>query len=104
MNVEIGTETPKFLFWEYFFPNFGILSLQCGWTILESWMQGSWAFSTTPSRLEIISVQIRRPCYTDLADTLLFLLTPDWPASCDEQGQGSEAETEAAGTGPQAAQ
>jgi hypothetical protein len=30
MNVEIGTETPKFLFWEYLFQNFGILSLQCG--------------------------------------------------------------------------
>ncbi len=30
MNVEIGTETPIFLFWEYLFRNFGILSLQCG--------------------------------------------------------------------------
>ncbi len=30
MNVEIGTETPIFLFWEYLFWNFGILSLQCG--------------------------------------------------------------------------
>ncbi len=29
MNVEIGTETPKFLFWEYLFRNVGILSLQC---------------------------------------------------------------------------
>ncbi len=29
MNVEIGTETPLFLFWEYLFRNFGILSLQC---------------------------------------------------------------------------
>jgi hypothetical protein len=28
MNVEIGTETPLFLFWEYLFQNFGILSLQ----------------------------------------------------------------------------
>jgi hypothetical protein len=28
--VEIGTETPIFLFWEYLFLNFGILSLQCG--------------------------------------------------------------------------
>jgi hypothetical protein len=25
MNVEIGTETPIFLFWEYFFLNLGIL-------------------------------------------------------------------------------
>jgi hypothetical protein len=29
MNVEIGTETPIFLFWEYLFQNFGILFLQC---------------------------------------------------------------------------
>jgi hypothetical protein len=29
MNVEIGTETLIFLFWEYLFRNFGILSLQC---------------------------------------------------------------------------
>jgi hypothetical protein len=29
MNVEIGTETPIFLSWEYLFRNFGILSLQC---------------------------------------------------------------------------
>jgi hypothetical protein len=29
MNVEIGTETPIFLFWEYLLLNFGILSLQC---------------------------------------------------------------------------
>jgi hypothetical protein len=30
MNVEIGTEAPIFLFWEYLFQIFGILSLQCG--------------------------------------------------------------------------
>ncbi len=30
MNVEIGTETSIFLFWEYLFQIFGILSLQCG--------------------------------------------------------------------------
>jgi hypothetical protein len=29
MNVEIGTETPIFLFWEYLFRNFVIFSLQC---------------------------------------------------------------------------
>jgi hypothetical protein len=29
MNLEIGTETPIFLFWEYLFRNFGVLSLQC---------------------------------------------------------------------------
>ncbi len=30
MNVEIGTEAPIFLSWEYLFQIFGILSLQCG--------------------------------------------------------------------------
>ncbi len=29
MNVEIGTEAPIFLFWEYLFQILGILSLQC---------------------------------------------------------------------------
>jgi hypothetical protein len=29
MNVEIGTETPLFLFREYLFQIFGLLSLQC---------------------------------------------------------------------------
>ncbi len=30
MNVEIETETPIFLFWEYLFQKFGVLSLQWG--------------------------------------------------------------------------
>ncbi len=32
--MEIGTETPIFLFWEYLFRNFGILSLQCAAFVL----------------------------------------------------------------------
>jgi hypothetical protein len=30
MNVGIGTVSGQFLFWEYFFRIFGIVSLQCG--------------------------------------------------------------------------
>jgi hypothetical protein len=36
MNVEIGTEAPIFLFWEYLFRNFGVLSLQCIYNLLFS--------------------------------------------------------------------
>ncbi len=37
MNLEIGTETPLFLFWEYLFQIFGILSLQCILFICKGW-------------------------------------------------------------------
>jgi hypothetical protein len=35
MNVEIGTEAPILLFWEYLFQIFVILSLQCSAKIHE---------------------------------------------------------------------
>ncbi len=62
MNVEIGTETPIFLFWEYLFRNFGILSLQWGGrgtllaekdqekTLLLSYIKPSWLLVTHEGR------------------------------------------------------
>jgi hypothetical protein len=35
MNVEIGTEAARFLFWEYFFRNFSIMSSQLTISILQ---------------------------------------------------------------------
>ncbi len=54
MNVEIGTETPIILFWEYLFRKFGILSLQCRGEDLCLYvcLTGAWSQLTSPDILE----------------------------------------------------
>jgi hypothetical protein len=61
MKVEIGTETPLFLFWEYFFSIFVILSLQC--------IQSNWRISDGCTKKMLI-------CCADTAKKL---------ANCDSE-------------------
>jgi hypothetical protein len=50
MNVEIGTEAPIFLFWEYFFQIFGILSLQYGPSFAVCSCNNRWGISTNKQK------------------------------------------------------
>ncbi len=62
MNVEIGIEAPIFLFWEYLFQIFGILSLQCtiGYPCLflvrmfNRWTNGSMGNNLAQPQLKLI--------------------------------------------------
>ncbi len=67
MNFKTGTETPIFLFWEYLFQNFGILSLQCSsqnthMKVVNTRKGGEWRYLTDILQLD------------DYADLLLSIL------------------------------
>ncbi len=84
MNVEIGTEHPLFLFWEYLFRNFGILSLQCScqnvsqfslfWRVGE--MDGLLNYETNflVNRIDVLDLLPRLPGLEPLASASRPLL------------------------------
>jgi hypothetical protein len=78
MNVEIGTETPIFLFWEYFFQNFGILSLQC--VLLIFWWFFSAAMLLVSSMRRSGDATLLQPGTLLLGSSLLWRLhlSPCW--------------------------
>jgi hypothetical protein len=78
MNVEIGTETPIFLFWEYLFRNYGILSLQCSVPLLQTSPVLAAVLllvRDVPGMYAVADV----PSFAKAAEFLLMLLVRDFP-------------------------
>jgi hypothetical protein len=70
MNVEIETETPIFLFWEYLFQIFGILSLQCVVSLPSSIMHCE---NTSLGNIAVSFAPVL-PCVTFPLEYLFYIL------------------------------
>jgi hypothetical protein len=93
MNVEIGTETPIFLFWEYLFRNFGILSLQCSGPLVSG---------PSPCQLAlpgVLQIAEDKPCDQLATNRPISGQEGDKGQSCDQNtddGQTSHLNTDGA--------
>ncbi len=74
MNVEIGAEAPIFLFWEYLFQIFGILSLQCSWDLAN---QNKETFSVWKEEVKSAKLLIMTYAYI-LLNIILRLLSSNY--------------------------
>jgi hypothetical protein len=67
MNVAIGTEAPIFLFWEYLFQIFGILSLQCTSVDMAPTPAHPCGYGTCTNLPTIVDMVYKLPTSADMA-------------------------------------
>jgi hypothetical protein len=70
MNVEIGTEAAQFLFWDYLFQMFDIVSLQCTIIILTVYLNNC----VYLHMLNPFFIRIKRTLLSSIHKTYFFLL------------------------------